>query len=67
MSYIFALAIIVGYIAVICKASVGFWIQLAGCLGMIYLYAGIDGGVVLVNSVFAVVNIWGHFKWNKTN
>lgn len=63
MSYIFALAIIIGYIMVIRKNRIGFLVQLAGCLGMIGLYLGIDGGVLLVNAVFACVNIWGFFKW----
>ena len=63
MSYIFALFIILGYIAVIFKARIGFLIQLIGCLGMIYLYLGVDGGVVLVNGIFAAINIWGFLKW----
>jgi len=63
MSYIFALFIVAGYLAVIYNNRIGFLIQFVGCLGMIYLFAGLDGGVVLVNSIFAVVNIWGFYKW----
>lgn len=65
MSYVFALLIITGYINIICKQRLGFIAQFIGCMGMIGLYSGQDGGIVLVNSVFAVINIWGFFKWKK--
>lgn len=65
MSYLFALLIIIGYLIIIRKRRVGFLIQLAGCFGMIYLYLGIDEGVVLVNSVFLIVNCWGFIKWGS--
>jgi nicotinamide riboside transporter PnuC len=65
MSYLFALAIIIGYLFVISKRRIGFLIQFIGVIGMLYLYWGVDGGVVLVNSVFLIVNIYGWIRWKS--
>lgn len=65
MSYLFSALIILGYLLVVYKIKLGFGVQLLGCLGMIFLYYGVDGGVVLVNSVFVVINILGFIKWKK--
>ena len=65
MSWIGALLIIVGYLFVIYKQRIGFFIQTAGCILMISLYLGEDGGVVLVNSIFVIVNVLGYIKWRN--
>ena len=65
MSWIGALLIIVGYLFVIYKQRIGFFMQTAGCVLMISLYLGKDGGIVLVNSIFIAVNVLGYLKWRN--
>ncbi len=47
------------------KNKIGFPIQIVGCLIYIYLMFGVDWSIVLVNSVFLAINIFGWINWKK--
>jgi hypothetical protein len=65
MSYLASLLIIIGYLLVVLKKPIGFPVQMAGCLIFIALYAAVDYGIVLVNTIFFFINLFGIIKWVK--
>lgn len=67
MNWIACALIIIGYYAVIQEEKIGFIIQFVGCLIYLLIYWGVDYSLVVVNSIFIVLNIYGYFSWDSWN
>lgn len=65
MSYLGSALIIFGYLLVTRVNLLGFGVQVLGCLIFIVLYWSVDWAIVITNSVFIGVNIYGFIHWGR--